>query len=138
MVYGGKFETSGHLGEALHDMFRQWRAISGPMPPPPARRERGSRCRLCRTARCLAAMSLDGTDEQLGDVEDFGWYGLLVNTGLRCAPHAILSIDGFGFVDYQDYDTESAARDVWDNLEAEYTEFLEECKDGSNQGERGR
>mgnify|MGYP003148685162 CR=1 FL=1 len=102
MGYGGKFETSGHLGEALHEM------------------------------------SLDGTDEQLGDVEDFGWYGLLVNTGLRCAPHAILSIDGFGFVDYQDYDTESAARDVWDNLEAEYTEFLEECKDGSNQGERGR
>lgn len=73
------------------------------------------------TCEALHEMSLDGClDGECGDVSTIGeWYGLLVNTGIDGAEHAILFENGQGFVDYNVYDSEGAARVKFDGIERE-------------------
>jgi len=72
------------------------------------------------TCEALYDLSLDGgPDEQCGDVSEIGeWYGLMVNTGIDGAEHAILFENGQGFVDYTVYDTEERARGEFSRVEA--------------------
>ena len=75
----------------------------------------------------------DGADEELGDVEGFGWYGLLVDfeTAAGDTVHVIVNEDHQGFFDYEEYDTAAQARRAWKQLEKEYEEF-EESADGDD------
>jgi hypothetical protein len=63
-----------------------------------------------------------GCEAELGDGQDFGWYGLLVNvesptvSGLSY----IVSEDSQGFFDYTEFTTEQLARQAWGKLEKEY------------------
>lgn len=67
----------------------------------------------------LYEMSLDGgADEECGD-SDWGWYGLMLKTGIRGASNVILSIDSNGFVDYETFPTASAARAAYRKIERE-------------------
>lgn len=59
-------------------------------------------------------------DEELGDVQDFGWYGLI--KGKRY--WFIVSEDNYGFVDYVSGTPEEIQK-KWDTLEDEYSEFCE-------------
>lgn len=73
-------------------------------------------------------------DEELGDVQGFGWFGLLVNTrvpGHRGAVHAIVSEDNQGFFDVTVYPSAAAARKAWKEIEREYESFF----DGEGDGE---
>jgi hypothetical protein len=45
-----------------------------------------------------------------------GWFGLIINTGLECAPHAVLSEDSDGFFTYTTFDTSEEARTEWDKM----------------------
>ena len=72
------------------------------------------------TAAKLYEMSLDGgPDEETGSVQEQGWFGLMVSTGLAGAEHAILEEDSQGFVSYSTFDSEEAARAKFAELEAE-------------------
>ena len=64
----------------------------------------------------LYELSLDGCDDEYGDVDEDGWYGLLLNTGIPEAPFAIISEDSQGFVNYGAYDTEKKARADWERV----------------------
>ena len=79
-----------------------------------------------KTCEALWDLSLDGCDEECGNVADGGWYGLLVNTKIAGAEHAILFENGQGFVEYTVYKTEERARSEFESIEseiaAEYTE----------------
>jgi len=68
------------------------------------------------------------TDDQLGDVQHFGWYGLILDTGILNASHVIVKEDSDGFFYYTSYDTISEARREWELLEKEYTEFMGETE----------
>jgi len=79
------------------------------------------------TCEKLWDLSLDGClNDECGNVADGEWYGLLINTGIDGAEHAIITQDGQGFVEYAAYDTEEQARKEYDRIEreiaAEYTE----------------
>lgn len=65
-----------------------------------------------------------GQDDELGDVQDFGWYGLITDTGIKDASHVIVHEDSQGFFDYTSYDTEREARADWAKLESEYGDFM--------------
>jgi len=98
-------------------------------------------------------VSLDGgPDEELpGDVEGFGWYGLmyggpdLLEAIKRVAEEQgyapleedeegyflenagfIITADSQGFVYVQAYETERELRDAWSELEEEYEDWLRE------------
>lgn len=71
-------------------------------------------------------------DEELGDVEGFGWYGLMVNFEAEAegrTVHVIVHEDSQGFFDYEEYDTAAQARRAWKKLEREYEKFEEEAGD---------
>jgi hypothetical protein len=78
----GKFESSGAIGEKLHEM------------------------------------SMYGCDDAYGDVCEapMFWMGLLLNTNLECAPHALLYEDSDGFVTYESFDTVELARAEFDRV----------------------
>lgn len=74
----------------------------------------------------LHEISLDGCDEELGDVQDFGWYGLLIDSGCEDAKFAIASEDSDGFVDFESFATEAKAREAWKKLVNKYDDFISE------------
>lgn len=68
----------------------------------------------------LYELSLDGgLEDELGD-NSMGetWYGLLLDTGLACAPFAILSEDSQGFVEYGAYDTKEKVMRDWERIQS--------------------
>jgi hypothetical protein len=68
-------------------------------------------------AERLHQMTLDGgPDEETGDVQESGWYGLLIDTGEDDAPHAIVEEDSQGFFSYESYENEAEAREAWKKL----------------------
>lgn len=83
------------------------------------------------TCEALYEMSLDGClDGECGDVSTIGeWYGLLVDTGIEGAEHAILREDGQGFVDYDVYDSRGAARVKFDGIERDILSEREDEED---------
>jgi hypothetical protein len=86
-----------------------------------------------------------GADEELGESEGFGWYGLMVGDILKDAERGaaengdalteeerdelrgtkavILSENSQGFVGVDYYDNEDDAREAWKKLEDEYADF---------------
>ena len=77
-----------------------------------------------KTGEELYEMVQDGwVSEELGDVEGFGWYGLLINTELLDAPYAIVEENSVGFFDYTAYVLEADARAAWATLEDDYREW---------------
>ena len=76
--------------------------------------------------------TLDGSiDAELGDVEGFGWYGLIVEISPKdtviCAlwgKSFIVHEDNQGFFDYTEYETEKTAREDWEALESDYDDYL--------------
>ena len=82
--------------------------------------------------QALQDMSMDGCTVTLGSVQDFGWYGCLENTGLECAPNAILTEDTYGFKDYTVYDTKQELDAAWEILEYDYMLWSGPSEDGSD------
>jgi len=80
----------------------------------------------------LDAIMLNGfSDEELGSVLETGHYALLLNTGLPCAPHAIVETDTQGFVDYNSYETKEGCMKAWKNLEESFSQsYAESGGDG--------
>lgn len=94
----GKFEGSGKLGEALHEMVSDSSFL----------------------------------DDELGDVNDFGWYGLVIDAkvpGHRGMIHAIVNEDSLGFFDVTVYPSKAKAHTAWDRLKDEYDVFCDERGD---------
>ena len=60
------------------------------------------------------------TDEEIGSVHDQGWFGLLLNTGMVCAPHAIVSEDSQGFFDIDIYESKEVILKVWARIRTSY------------------
>jgi hypothetical protein len=80
-----------------------------------------------KLAEYLHQISLDGCDEELGDVQSFGWYGLLLQlSGKGKLKSYIIHEDEQGFFDYCTYNTQVQAKEDWANLEADYEEFNKE------------
>ena len=66
-------------------------------------------------------------DMEIGSVQEEGWYGLILDTGLACAPHVIVREDNQGFFDIVGvFLLEEKARQVWDTYEKEYGKEEEE------------
>lgn len=86
--------------------------------------------------------SLDGCDEELGDSETFGWYGLIrgqvvadetkaeLTTEERAlvfaSVGAIVDSNSQGFVGVQYFESDAELEAAWAALEAEYAEFAED------------
>ena len=66
----------------------------------------------------LYAMSMDGDDGVAERGEGEGAYVLLLDTGIPCAPHAILVEDSQGFVDYQAFGEAREAQETFDAIAA--------------------
>jgi hypothetical protein len=63
-------------------------------------------------------------NEDLGDVQDFGWFGLILTHDN--GKSYIVSEDSNGFFRYREYDTEDLAQEAWKGIEREYSIFWEE------------
>ena len=73
--------------------------------------------------KALYDLSLDGCDEELGDAQGFGWYGLLTDINIYHPADYIVYEDNQGFFDYVEYEQGTAIID-WNRLlkeEEEYT-----------------
>lgn len=80
-------------------------------------------------------------DDELGSVQDFGWYGLLLfdepvlvideeaTYGNWTFAGAIITEDSQGFVYVDYYDTKKEAKEKWSDIEDAYTEFVEEAEE---------
>ena len=79
-------------------------------------------CQDNKLGEYLHSLTLDGClDRELGDVETFGWYGLLLSVnGMKSY---IVNEDNYGFFTYTEYDLQDKALSAWSQLEAEYQEF---------------
>jgi hypothetical protein len=81
----------------------------------------------------LYKLTMDSAqDEDLGDVEGFGWYGLFNGVGVRDGEtgeivtiYAIVSEDNQGFFDVYEYDTEKELMEAWEELQDEYEKWEE-------------
>lgn len=83
------------------------------------------------TGEALWALSLEGlsTYDTLGSSDGFGWYGLLLDTGIDGAEYAILTEDSNGFVEYVAYETGDDALAAWDELGADYRAWGDEVEE---------
>jgi hypothetical protein len=84
-------------------------------------------CADQRLGEALYNASLDGCDDEVGDVDGFGWYGLIKthkNTYL-------LEIDGNGFVDYRRYSHKTGDK-AWSRLANEYEAYCDETNEEDN------
>lgn len=82
-------------------------------------------------AEYLHQLSMEGCDEDLGDVQDFGWYGLIfhvIKGNLSKGQSYIVHEDNYGFFDYTKYDSKSKALEDWAILEKEYDDFMKETE----------
>lgn len=72
----------------------------------------------------LYEMSQGGGEAELGEVDCFGYYSLLLNVRtLEGEKHFIVSEDNAGFFSIaEEYNDEKEARDAWETLEEEYEE----------------
>jgi hypothetical protein len=81
-------------------------------------------CADQRLGEALFTSSLDGCNDELGDVDGFGWYGLIKthkNT-------YIISTDSQGFFDYSTF-SHTAGDKAWSRLADEYETYC----DGANE-----
>ena len=73
-----------------------------------------------RLAEALYNLTIDGLSTELGDVEGFGWYGLVAR---KHGSSYIVHEDSQGFFDYTEYATDREAKAEWKALEKEYDKF---------------
>lgn len=71
------------------------------------------------------------TNEEIGDVNELGWYGLILDAGedipeLADSPHVIVNEDSNGFFTYEAFPSESYAMDRWATIQKEYKNFYSE------------
>jgi hypothetical protein len=79
-------------------------------------------CANQELAEKLYDITLDGgCDAELGDVQDFGWYGLIIEDDKAY----IVNENNDGFFTYTEYTSMLAARKAWLNIEADYNDFNE-------------
>lgn len=83
-------------------------------------------CQNQALAQKLYELSLDGCNETLGDVENFGWYGLILN---HFFSSYIISEDSQGFFSYTQYSKAEEAQKAWLKLETDYEEFISESEE---------
>ena len=90
----------------------------------------------CNFGEALHQATLEGgTDDDLGDVEGFGWYGKMnlkdMNITEDGEPIAgvIVSEDNSGFFDYTTYSSEKELDKAWNNIESEYEDFSKESEE---------
>ena len=95
--------------------------------------------------------SLDGVDDEIGSVEELGWYGVIWGLGkegandvdeiaqkehgepltkdefdlLASAAAMIISEDSQGFVNVQYFDTRGEGDEAWEAIQKEYEEYYE-------------
>ena len=76
-------------------------------------------------------------DEELGDVQDFGWYGLaddLSEYGIKIdgklVVGAIANEDNSGFFGVETYTSEKQLKDAWNAIEKDYEKFSEDNPEG--------
>jgi hypothetical protein len=86
--------------------------------------------------------SLDGTDDQLGDVENFGWYGLVKygdEAPIRVKERdgeisnitaAIVEVDDQGFVSVHEYSSNEDVGREWKKVQEDYEEYLAKSPSG--------
>lgn len=81
-------------------------------------------------AEALYQLSLDGPDEEIGSVQEMGWYGLLLGVTpeevgeygeeaveqMEGAQDFIISEDSQGFVDYESFESSADARYRWEEI----------------------
>lgn len=67
-------------------------------------------------------------DEELGDVEGFGWYGLINGLEVKGQGpfYGIISENNQGFVSGAWYKTEKEMRNKWSEIESDYEDFMSE------------
>lgn len=83
-------------------------------------------------AEYLHQLSLEGCDKELGDVQDFGWFGLILNIikgNLSKGQSYIVHEDNYGFFDYRVYNTVKESEEEWARLEEDYEEFMKDSED---------
>jgi hypothetical protein len=75
----------------------------------------------------LAEYAYQNPDEQLGSVDELGWYGMLYGKVKGRGPfYVIVKEDSQGFVTAETYETEKEMRRVWGLIERDYEEYYEE------------
>lgn len=94
----------------------------------------------------LYNLTLEGwAAEELGSVQDFGWYGLLLfgddpitaeyDDSSEKVAAAILTEDSQGFVYADTFKTKKAAKEQWSKIEDEYEEFAKEAEEAEEEEE---
>lgn len=71
----------------------------------------------------------DGSfDDEIGDVENFGWYGLFNGLTIKGQGpfYGIISENNQGFVSGAWYKTEKEMKDKWDEIIQAYDEFMDD------------
>jgi len=72
----------------------------------------------------LTRYASENPDDELGDVQDFGWYGNFSGKVKGRGPfHLIVAEDSQGFVTGQTFPTEQAMRAEWERIERAYEQF---------------
>ena len=79
-------------------------------------------------AQYIYQLSLDGgLDDELGDVDGFGWYGRFAGLIKSKGPfYAICSEDSQGFFDVEWFDTLENLDSKWSQIEADYQTYMDE------------
>ena len=64
-------------------------------------------------------------DDQVGSVDELGWYGLIIQRN-----HAyIVHEDNYGFFDYTRFDDINDAENIWEGILNEYAVFYDSLGD---------
>lgn len=72
----------------------------------------------------------ENPDDELGDVEGFGWYGNFSGKIKGRGPfHIITTEDNYGFVSGQMFPTKTAMLKKWNEIESDYSDFVGEQSD---------
>src|SRR5574338_726409 len=89
-------------------------------------------------SEALYAIVQDGMqDDEIGDVESFGWHALITdfdpydedgNYLWGAKPAYIVLEDNNGFFSYQEFDLNTQARRAWKMLTQEYLELMQETE----------
>ena len=83
--------------------------------------------------------SMDGVDEEVGSVDEYGWYGLLILDPVTVTDEdsewtfeaAIMHEDNESFIYVDYFDDEDKARTAWSKIEEEFAEWYDEDEDAS-------
>ena len=89
-------------------------------------------------AEKLEKITLNGFhDNELGDVENFGWYALILNfkefNFQTIGKSYIVNQDNYGFFTYTEFETENEAQKAWSELENEYEQYESENEENENE-----